>query len=155
MRICPGDTIILSPGEGFISYLWSDNTDLSKLSVTRPGEYSVVAFNEWCSASDHITIEDCGNELWFPNAFTPNFDGINDQFKPVLSGDLNTYQIIIYNQWGQQLYKSNDAKKGWDGLFQGSPCPKGLYIYIADYSLVSVPTDFIQKVKRGSFTLLR
>jgi gliding motility-associated-like protein len=153
--ICPGDTIVLSPGLGFSSYLWSDGSVLSDLIITHPGNYSVTAFNEWCPASDEITINECGTELWFPNAFSPDNDGINERFKPVILGTLNTYQITIYNRWGQQIYESNDAYFGWDGTFKGSLCAIGQYVYIAIYSMGTEPATQKQRVERGTFTLVR
>jgi len=153
--ICPGDTIILSPGTDFSSYLWSDNTILNSLRVTKPGTYSVIAFDKLCSASDYITIEECSSELWFPDAFSPNQDGINDWFRPVVMGTLNTYKIMIYNQWGQLLYESDAAEPGWNGTVMNSPGPNGQYFYIAYYSLGKDPSNIKQRVKRGSFTLLR
>jgi len=153
--ICPGDSVILSPGDGYTSYLWSDSTILNKLIVTIPGNYVVTAFNEWCPASDEISINECGAELWFPNAFSPDNDGINERFKPVILGTLNTYEIIIYNRWGQELYESNDAYSGWDGIFKGSLCAMGQYVYIATYSMGTEPVTQKQRVERGTVTLVR
>jgi len=153
--ICPGDTIILTPGDGYTSYLWSDHTDLSQLIVIGPGNYSVTAYNDWCPASDEITINECGTEIWFPNAFSPDNNSINERFKPVILGILNTYKILIYNRWGQLLYESNDAYSGWDGTFQGSLCANGQYVYIVTYSMGAEAATQKQGVKRGSFTLLR
>jgi gliding motility-associated-like protein len=155
MLICPGDSIFLSPGEDFISYLWSDGSVLNKLLVLNPGIYTVTASNEWCPASDEITINDCGTELWFPNAFSPDNDGVNERFKPVILGTLNTYQILIFNRWGQQIYESTDAYTGWDGVFNGSPCANGLYVYIATYSMGTEPATQKQRIHRGTVMLVR
>ncbi len=155
LLICPGDTIILTPGEGFISYLWSDGSVLSKLQVLNPGTYNVTAYNDWCPASDEIMISECGTELWFPNAFSPDNDGINERFKPVILGTLNTYRILIFNRWGQQIYESTDAYTGWDGMFDESPCADGLYVYIVTYSMGTEPATQKQRVQRGAVTLLR
>ncbi len=154
LLLCPGDSVILSPGSGFAWYMWSDGSILSNLKVTHPGEYSVTVFNEWCSATDAITISECGSELWFPNAFSPNNDGKNENFKPVILGTLNTYQITIFNRWGQQIYFSTDAFTGWDGNFGGTACPGGLYVYTVSYSIGRAPT-IKQSVKKGAVTLVR
>jgi gliding motility-associated-like protein len=155
MLLCPGDSIILSPGDGFISYLWSDGSVLNYLKVNKTGTYSVIAFNEWCPASAEVTIRECGAELWFPTAFSPNNDYNNDTFKPVALGTLNAFHLIIYNRWGQQVYESHQVNPGWDGTFQGSICTAGQYVYIATYSMGAEPSTQKQQIQRGAFTLLR
>ena len=70
----------------------------------------------------------------FPNAFTPNNDGINDIFKPV-HGDIASYKIVILNRQGQIMYNSTDIDEGWDGTRNGRPCPTGVYVYKANYVL--------------------
>lgn len=149
--MCPGDFIVLTPGNGFSSYFWSDGSDLSELHVYMSGSYFVNVSDGLCSASDTISIGDCGTLLWFPNVFTPNNDGLNDRFKPVAQGVLTSYQILIFNRWGQQLYESNDAYPGWNGTFKGNQCPEGTYFYIAEYSVGALK----QSTTRGSITLLR
>ncbi|MDO9256888.1 MAG: SBBP repeat-containing protein [Bacteroidales bacterium] len=153
--LCQGDTITLSAGTGFINYLWSDGSVLSDLKVTSTGKYFITVYNEWCPASDEITIKECGTEIWFPNAFSPNNDYTNEYFKPVILGTLYTYHIIIYNRWGQQIYESNDARTGWNGTFNGSDCATGPYVYVATYSMGAEAATRKQGVKRGPFTLLR
>lgn len=149
--MCPGELIVLSPGIGFSKYEWSDGSDLKALNVTRPGIYSVNVFEGLCSASDTISIAGCGIELWFPNVFTPNHDGLNETFRPVAQGIITSYHITIFNRWGQKLYESDDPVAGWDGTFEGNQCPDGAYFFIAEYS-VDNPR---QRTSRGSVTLLR
>lgn len=149
--MCPGEFIVLTPGIGFSKYIWSDGSDLDSLYVTQPGTYSVHVFEGLCSASDTISIDDCGIELWFPNVFTPNHDGLNETFRPVAQGIITSYQIIIFNRWGQKLYESNDAIIGWDGTSEGKQCPDGVYFYIAEYNVDTAR----QRTTRGSITLLR
>ncbi|MFA5974179.1 MAG: gliding motility-associated C-terminal domain-containing protein [Lentimicrobiaceae bacterium] len=153
--LCQGDILILAPGSGFLNYLWSDGSELSVLNVTKPGIYTVTVSNTWCSASDDITIDECGAELFFPNVFTPNNDGINEHFKPVFLGTINSYKIMVYNRWGQLLYESDDAYAGWDGTFKGGKCPEGVYYFLANYTTGTGLPMLKQKVKRGSVTILR
>ena len=149
--MCPGELIVLTPGIGFSKYAWSDGSDLNVLHVTQPGTYSVNVFEGLCSASDTISIDGCGIELWFPNVFTPNHDALNETFRPVAQGIITSYQITIFNRWGQKLYESNDAIIGWDGTFEGRQCPDGAYFYIAEYNVDTAR----QRTTRGSITLLR
>lgn len=153
--MCPGDLIVLTPGFGFTSYLWSEGSVLSTLQVNQAGRYFVTVSDGFCSARDTISISDCGSQLWFPNVFTPNNDGVNERFRPVSQGVITFYQILIFNRWGQQLYESNDGYTGWDGTFQGNQCPSGAYFYISEYSVGMGSSLQKQTTKRGSVTLLR
>jgi|GEM_PF-3671940 len=95
-----------------------------------------------------------------PNAFTPNGDGINDNYYPVLSNGANSTSKIeafnIYNQWGQLVYNSI-APPGWNGFFGNDAQPIGVYTYFITiaYPDPADPSRVIQKSITGSFTLLR
>ena len=84
-----------------------------------------------CEDSISISINVMASLLEFPNAFTPNGDGINDEFRCVYRS-LNKYQISIINRWGRVVYTSTDPSKGWDGNVNGKPAPPGVYFYFAE-----------------------
>jgi gliding motility-associated-like protein len=54
-----------------------------------------------------------------PNSFTPNGDGTNDVFLPVITSgvDLGNYQLLIFNRWGQVVFSTTDPTMGWDGTY--------------------------------------
>ena len=95
-------------------------------------------------------IEQCCN-FAFPNAFTPNNDGINDQFRIVTYGNMKYYSFSIYNRYGQRVFWSGDAKRGWDGTFGGEPCDPGVYFYYLDAECLTGPTQ----QQKGDITLVR
>lgn len=70
----------------------------------------------------------------FPNAFTPDGDGLNDIFLPV-HGDISQFKIFIFDKKGQLMYKGTDITEGWDGTRNGHPCPTGVYVYKANIVL--------------------
>lgn len=72
-----------------------------------------------------------GVTYYVPNSFTPNGDGINDQFIPILTEglDLNVYEFKIYNRWGEVVFSTTDALQGWDGKFDGSNVEYGTYVW--------------------------
>jgi gliding motility-associated-like protein len=153
--ICQGSTIILNAGNPGSNYQWNTGAISQTIPVEIPGSYSVVVSNGSCISSDDIFIDNCGSELWFPNVFTPNYDGLNERFKPVSLRVIGSYQITIFNRWGQKLYESNDAYAGWDGTFNGKICPDGVYYYLAEYILGLQSSSFDQRVTRGAVTVLR
>ncbi len=77
----------------------------------------VIATNYGCAGARSL---DTVHVVDFPNAFTPNNDGVNDIF-------LKDYQLIITNRWGQTLYEGRD---GWDGKYKGDKVSPGTYYYI-------------------------
>ena len=85
----------------------------------------------YCEDQDSITINVMESLLEFPNAFTPNGDGINDEFRCVYRS-LKKYQITIINRWGRVVYVSTDPSKGWDGNVGGRQAPPGVYFYFAE-----------------------
>jgi gliding motility-associated-like protein len=153
--ICQGQQLLLAAGSSAGLYTWSTGETTQQISVEFPGIYSVLVSDGQCIASDTILIEDCGSALWLPNAFSPNLDGKNDIFKPVSQGFLTTYQIQIFNRWGQQVYESSDPSTGWDGTFNGNVCPDDLYVYIVRYSLGTELPAGKQSIKHGTITIIR
>ena len=72
--------------------------------------------------------------FYIPNAFTPNGDGLNDEF--LLQGTgirEDGFNIIIYDRWGEMVFESNDIFKGWNGYYKGGskPCSNGIYSWTA------------------------
>ncbi|MDZ4758986.1 MAG: gliding motility-associated C-terminal domain-containing protein [Bacteroidota bacterium] len=69
---------------------------------------------------------------WIPNAFTPNGDNLNDFFE-LKGGSLKTFEINIYNRWGEHLFTSNSLKTSWDGKFHNADCPVDVYVYVVKF----------------------
>jgi len=153
--ICDGSTIILDAQNIGSKYLWNTGDTNRVLQVLTPGIYSVNVSNGQCASNDEIYIDACNSALWLPNVFTPNKDGINERFKPVIKGILGSFQMLIFNRWGQQIFETTDALEGWDGNFQGDPCPTGVYYFMIEYSTGIFPHAGQQSIKRGAVTLLR
>ena len=107
-----------------------------------PGNYLVTLVannNGICpdTAQQYVSITD-KVILYVPNTFTPDANGLNDVFIPVLSSfvDPTFYELSIFNRWGELVFETNDRDTGWDGLFrEDPPCPSsriypdGTYIW--------------------------
>jgi len=62
------------------------------------------------------------------NAFSPNQNGTNEEFKPVASPYIYYYVMEIFNRWGEKVFATNDITKGWDGTYMGEKCQEGVYL---------------------------
>ena len=78
--------------------------------------------------------------IYIPNAFSPNNDGINDEYQVFGSAAQNgsepgfdNFSMSIFNRWGQKVYSSNNIHESWDGKFNGTESPVGTYIYIIEF----------------------
>lgn len=69
--------------------------------------------------------------IWIPNAFTPNSNGQNDIFQPVFSDPtyVTSYELLVFDRWGNLLMQSNDPYQGWDGKYKGNPVQVDTYVY--------------------------
>lgn len=66
--------------------------------------------------------------FYFPDAFSPGQDGVNDVLKPVMTPYVRKYVMEVYNRWGELVFYSDDLSKGWDGKYQGEDCEQGVYL---------------------------
>lgn len=156
--ICMREPIWLEPGIGYTSYLWHDGSVQAQYFAMHSGDYWVeVTDNNGCKNIATVTLIPCDVELLIPNAFTPNGDGLNDEFGPIAPPDMQlaNYIMLIYNKWGQLLYETKDITKGWDGTFKGNLCPMDVYTYVIIYDLPSFYRDPQPRRIQGSATLVR
>lgn len=159
--ICYGKEFTLSTPEGQrYRYSWTPAlafTSFSKNTATATAEQSgylhLTVYNLWdCTATDsfYVDASPCC-EVIMPDAFTPNADGTNDNYRPVKASNHTIVSFVIFNRWGQIVYRSRDISKGWDGTFKGTPQDMGTYNYILEYLCEGVK----EKTKKGNFILIR
>ena len=132
-----GDEITLETFSPF-TITWEENPYLSctycNYPEVNPAEtttfYASVTTDYDCIESDSVTVFVRG-EIYVPNAFTPDGDGLNDIFK-ARGIDIATFNMKIFNRWGDLVFESNDMNEGWNGGTRNSDyyCPPGMYQYI-------------------------
>jgi len=157
----PADTIfaqpgfILEAGSGYENYLWNTGDTTSAIQIDIEGLYSVlITSNQSCKSTDSVTILWGQSSFYLPNAFTPNGDGLNDEFKPVQRYDyVNTFHMSIFNRWGAMIFETSDINLGWDGTHKGNPAYQGTYVYKIVYT--AWPNKEEQQVETGVVTLVR
>lgn len=127
--LAPSISIRFLPGH----YLWQDGSNASTYTVTEEGKYTLI-FTDYngCTGSDSIMVYMDRYRIFVPNAFTPDGDGVNDTFGPVITGDITGEEIemYIYNRWGEMIYQFTDFGNGWDGTYKGKKVSTGVYVWI-------------------------
>jgi gliding motility-associated-like protein len=144
-----------SPAVGLDNATIANPTATVRESVT----YTVVGANEGaCVARSQITIKvTCDkSNVFVPNTFSPNYDGVNDVFFPRGKGIYRINSMRIFNRWGQQVFDkyqfdANDQSAGWDGTIKGKPAGADVYIYAIE---VICNNNTILPL-RGDITLIR
>jgi len=129
---CAYAAITITASGSFAAYLWSSGSTGNSIEVKDAGTYWLEATDSNnCKATDSVYVKDsvCKEDVFVPSAFTPNGDGINDNFKPIINGNLIFYHFIIYNRWGQKVFESKDPGKGWDGKLNGKPQDMGTFVW--------------------------
>ncbi|GAB2674664.1 hypothetical protein GCM10027036_30300 [Flavihumibacter cheonanensis] len=152
--ICQYQELFLLPAGEYKSYSWNTGSNNNNITISKPGTYSltVTDFNN-CTGTDTISIvqKQCMFGLYVPNAFTPNRDGRNDRFRPLLYGEVTYYSLQIFNRFGQKVFSTNNPSVGWDGSINGVEQNSGNYLFNIQYQLNG---QSLQQ-KKGSFLLIR
>lgn len=150
------DSIVWTPIEG-LSCTDCLDPEVAVLNSTR---YSLTVIDtNGCKASDEILLRvRKERNVYIPNAFSPNGDGINDIF--FINSDANSVKQInrfcIYDRWGATLFESdtvqpNDPAVGWDGIFRGKELDPGVYTYYAEIEFV----DGLRQLYKGDVSLIK
>lgn len=153
--VLPADTIIaagtgvLLQADGVGNIVWEDDPTLTcthcSQTVAFPTQtttYTVYSL-EQCVLPQVVTVTVVPPQPIIPpdtlvvaNAFSPNNDGINDEFIPQISGEVLSYHLQVFNRWGSLLFDTDIPQYGWDGTTQGKYSDLGAYAYRITYQLV-------------------
>jgi gliding motility-associated-like protein len=152
--ICSLGTAIIFTKKPYSEYLWSTGSAKSVLQTQKEGLYYLqVKDNNSCVGSDSVYVKHmkCSEFLYFPNAFTPNADALNDFFKPTYYGVIHSYELNIYDRWGKLIFASRNPLLGWDGRVKGNILTPGTYVWYCRFKA----NDFPESTVKGTVLLLR
>jgi gliding motility-associated-like protein len=168
----PDDPTILAPviyvddrSEGAIDWFYTindefvDNVPDFEYNFTTPGIYTLEQFVTnifGCTDSISFDIEVASDlAVYVPNAFTPDQDGVNEIFKPVISGaDVTDYRFQIFNRWGEMIFVTDNPEQGWIGEVNGGDhfAQNGVYTWRLELSTFEWAS---RRVFTGHVTILR
>lgn len=152
--VCQYSSIQLKPIDSFEKYLWSTGSVSDHISVSSPGLYWLqVTDKSNCIGRDSILIapKECMEGCYVPSAFTPNQDGKNDVFRPLIFGKVAKYRFTIYNRWGEKIFETTEVGKGWDGKINGIPQSSFVFVWQCFYQFEGKEPSY----QKGTATLIR
>lgn len=123
--------VTLTAPPGFQTYEWNGQIGTETFEVLTPQVVTLtVTDTNGCEATQQIKVVDQCPDVYIPNTFTPNGDGINDTWAiQGLEGDQSAY-VRVFTRYGAQVYESHGYGTPWDGRFAGKKLPTGVYYYI-------------------------
>ena len=130
--VCRDGKIELSVNIDSAVYQWSTEDTTQRIYGFEEGFYSVTVSVEGCQTEQKIEII-CPCSMWLPNIFTPNSNGISYVYLPVLIGELYSFQMVIYNRWGMEVFRTNTFL-GWNGKTNGRDASAGVYFCVVEYT---------------------
>lgn len=160
---CSNTVTLNTPTENALNYLWllpngkTSNLKNPTLLIDEINNQEIVLIiNSGTNCADTakttIHFADSLNKVKTINVFTPNNDGINDYFKLEGLSKCGEAEIIIYNRWGQEIFKSSDKDFKWDGkTTNGEPVSEGVYFYLGSFKKQNESTVKLH----GTITLIR
>jgi gliding motility-associated-like protein len=157
-----GDQVLLNARPFGQQYLWSPATGLNNpaspnplLSISGNINFTVqITTPSGCLTVDTLQVKlNLKEGVFVPSAFTPNADGLNDLFKPTLSGIKHLDYFKVYTRWGQLVYQvgGNEPLTGWDGKIKGISQPSEVFVWMLKCTGYS-GTVYI---KKGSVVLIK
>ncbi|WP_170110395.1 gliding motility-associated C-terminal domain-containing protein [Flavilitoribacter nigricans] len=157
--LCRSETITLRPNIGTGSIRWQDGSTDPEYTVREAGLYTAIVEQAGCetTASVIVSSSSCGQiQVFVPNVFSPNEDGLNDLFVPNLDPAYNVtnYQLKVFNRWGRLVFQSQSPGLGWDGRDNGLPAPSSVYVFMLEVSFEEQGEQFRQQFA-GDVSLLR
>jgi gliding motility-associated-like protein len=118
--------------------LWNTGGTGSSIAVVSNGTYALTASNACGTASDSIRVrfDNCECGIFIPNAFSPDGDGNNEVWQPVVCPTL-AYEAAVYDRWGIRIFQTTDTNEPWTGTLGGGddPAPIGVYTYTVNVTL--------------------
>jgi len=143
-----------------VTYSWSPAINLSCTDCAQPIASPITDIHYTLTITDASGCTDTATilivvkedyEVYIPNIFSPNGDGVNDEFTPMDFGAAKDIEAMIFNKWGELIFRTDKLQHGWDGTYKGKDCDVGVYTYFIRGSYLN-GTPY---KKTGSVTLIR
>lgn len=152
--ICENQGLWLNASFEGASYLWQDGSTGHNFKAVAPGTYAVAVEINGCIFEDEVHLRPCEECLFVPNVFSPNGDGINDEFRGFPGCEISNYQIFVYDRWGNLVFENDTPQIGWDGEIDGKKSSQSSFTYRIEFDYES-DEELLHQTRRGSVILVR
>ena len=136
-NFCEEGRAVLEVQTTIDNYVWDNGATDQTITVYDEGTYSVTATQGGCTVEAQYIIPPCEYDLVLPNAFSPDGDGLNDEFgiPEALFDQINDdlFSIHVYNRWGTLVFTSYDKHFRWNGEVNGTVYHNNIYNYVIKY----------------------
>ena len=148
------NTYVWSFGEGTTSTETSPSFTYPQEEASYTVTLIALSANGCLDSIRKVVVIGEGLIYYVPNSFTPNNDGINDEFLPVLTSgfDAASYQLTIFDRWGEIVFETKELIQGWTGAYENELVQSGVYIWHIQFK--HKDNDVIETAE-GHVTLLR
>lgn len=135
-------TLTVTSPTSILTYNWTYNSSplagVEESYLVPQGQFGIYNVQitsdpDQCRSSSEIQIVEIPCDPFFPNVITPNFDGFNDYWVIDNFDPSFPHLVLIYNRWGQEVFRSSSYQNNWDG----KDYPDGTYFYVVDYNGVT------------------
>ncbi|MFM9945611.1 MAG: gliding motility-associated C-terminal domain-containing protein [Bacteroidia bacterium] len=153
---CTSSVLDLMASSNLI-YLWSTGETTQTIKTQEGGIFRVIVSDaNGCKDTVFHKITKnpnaLPNEIYMPNAFTPNGDKLNEHYPDNKFQDIHAfYNLKIFNRWGEKLFETDSPNQSWDGLISGKQSQDDVYIYSLNY----IGCDNQRHTINGGFNLMR
>ena len=119
------------------------------------GSYWVEVIDSFgCIGRDTVFVQDiCPTEIYLPNVFSPNFDGINDEFK-VYGTDIIEIHLQVIDRWGGLAFETKNPEQAWDGKIGDRSAEPGVYVWKLEIKGYLEDGTIYEEVLSGVITLV-
>jgi gliding motility-associated-like protein len=154
--LCRGREWAFSGPPGAVRYRWTSGDSSRFRLLTGPAAYQLTSFLgcDTLLQKIEIDVKDCQCGLFPQTVFSPNGDGLNDQFDLQLALGVEQVQWMVMDRWGRKVFHANHPNSHWDGITAGKPAPVGAYFWWLSYRCLA-GGEYLYQQHSGTITLLR
>jgi len=163
-----GETVLLEPlvvSSLDVDWAWLDSSGVvstaDRLQVNSPGTYFFSMTNACETFSGEISVEveplKQSKLIYLPNSFSPNDDGLNDCYQVYVDPELEllSYELQIFDRWGDQIFVTTDVEGCWDGWFRGKPMDTAVMVYWVKMLVQHCDGQVVEVFRKGDVHLVR
>ena len=154
--VCLNDSAKLTIPTFEGTFVWADGDTSRTRNIWEAGTYTAFLTNVCGTFPRDFQVRktNCDCDIFMANAFTPNGDGLNDRYVPGYTCEIRSFELRIFDRWGNQIFMATTPDETWDGTYRGQPVEQGIYTYKLFY-IWDVYGEYFMREKTGRIAVIR